>query len=46
METNAQLVAFVLTGRPGTAMAGWKDRLTEAEIVDIVAFLRTWNPIR
>ena len=33
------------TGRPGTAMAGWKDRLTEAEIADIIAFLRTWNPI-
>lgn len=45
METNAQLVEFVLTGRPGTAMAGWKGRLTEAEIADIVAFLRTWNPI-
>lgn len=43
-QTNAQLLEFIMTGRPGTAMAGWKDRLTESEIADIIAHLRTWNP--
>lgn len=43
-QTNAQLLEFILTGRPGTSMAGWKDRLTEAEIADIIAFLRLWSP--
>jgi mono/diheme cytochrome c family protein len=44
-QTNADLVKFILTGRPGTAMAGFKGRLTEAEIADIVAFLREWSPM-
>lgn len=43
-QTNAQLLEFILTGRPGTAMAGFNGRLTENEIADIIAFLRTWNP--
>ena len=43
-NTNADLVKFVLAGRTGTAMAGFKGRLTETELADIVAFLRTWQP--
>ena len=43
-NTNAALVQFVLDGRPGTAMSGFKGRLTEAEIANIIAILRTWNP--
>jgi mono/diheme cytochrome c family protein len=42
-QTNAQLVEFVLTGRPGTAMAGFKGRLEETQIADVIAFLRLWQ---
>ncbi len=41
---NADLVDFILEGRSGTAMAGFKGRLTNEEIANIVAFLRTWQP--
>jgi mono/diheme cytochrome c family protein len=44
-KTNAEMVAFLLEGRPGTAMAGWKGRLSIPELADIVAFLRTWTPM-
>jgi mono/diheme cytochrome c family protein len=43
-NTNQQLVDFVLAGRPGTAMAGFKSRLTDSEIADVIAFLRLWQP--
>ncbi len=38
------LVDFILAGREGTAMAGFDGRLTEAEIADVIAFLRLWQP--
>ena len=41
---NADLVKFVLEGRVGTAMAGFKGRLTEDEIANVVSFLRLWQP--
>lgn len=43
-NTNATLVEFVLDGRVGTAMAGWEGRMTEENIANITAFLRTWQP--
>ncbi len=43
-NTNAQLVKFVQEGRTGTGMAGFKGKLTEEELANIVAFLRTWQP--
>jgi mono/diheme cytochrome c family protein len=43
-NTTADLVAFIQQGRQGTAMAGFSTRLTEQEIADIVAHLRTWQP--
>jgi cytochrome c oxidase subunit 2 len=43
-SSNADLVAFILQGRPGTAMAAFKGRLTESEIANTVAFLRLWQP--
>ena len=43
-NTNAEMVAFIQEGRPGTAMAGFSTRLAEQEIADIVAHLRTWQP--
>ncbi len=44
MNTTADLVAFIQEGREGTTMAGFETRLTEQEIADIVAHLRTWQP--
>jgi mono/diheme cytochrome c family protein len=43
-NSNAELVAFILQGRAGTAMAGFQGRLTEDEIANVVAFLRLWQP--
>lgn len=37
------LVAFLLQGRPGTAMAGFKGRLNETQLADIIAYLRLWQ---
>jgi mono/diheme cytochrome c family protein len=42
-QSNAQLVEFILAGRPGTAMAGFQSRLSEPEIANIIALLRLWN---
>jgi len=41
---NIGLVEFIMEGRSGTAMAGFDGRLSEDEIANIVAFLRTWQP--
>ncbi len=43
-NTNADLFQFLLAGRTGTAMRGWQDRLTESQLADVIAFLRTWQP--
>jgi len=43
-HNNAELVEFILAGRPGTAMASFKGRLAETEIADVIAFLRLWQP--
>jgi mono/diheme cytochrome c family protein len=42
-QTNSELVEFIQVGRPGTAMAGFGDRLDETKIAGIVAFLRLWQ---
>jgi mono/diheme cytochrome c family protein len=42
-QTNADLVRFIQDGRPGTAMAGFRSRLSEQEIANVVAWLRTWQ---
>lgn len=39
-QTNADLVAFIQNGRPGTIMTGWADRMSEQEIANIVAWMR------
>jgi mono/diheme cytochrome c family protein len=41
---NAGIIDFLKVGRTGTAMAGFKGRLTDAELADIVTFLRSWQP--
>jgi mono/diheme cytochrome c family protein len=43
-NSNGELVEFILQGRIGTAMAGFKGRLTEDEIANVVSFLRLWQP--
>jgi mono/diheme cytochrome c family protein len=40
---DSELVDFLAIGRPGTIMAGFADRLTDQELVDIVAWLRDWQ---
>lgn len=43
-NTNSALLDFVLAGRPDTSMRGFEDRLSEAQIADLLAFLREWQP--
>lgn len=38
------LAETIIQGRPGTAMAGWK-HLSAQSVSDIVAYMRTWQPI-
>jgi cytochrome c oxidase cbb3-type subunit 3 len=42
-NTNADLFQFLLAGRAGTAMRGWDGKLTESQLADVIAFLRTWQ---
>lgn len=42
--STPELVEFIQTGRPGTAMAGFADRLLETQIADVIAFMRLWQP--
>jgi mono/diheme cytochrome c family protein len=44
MNSNAEMVDFLLKGRSGTAMAGFEGRLTESELANLTAFLRNWQP--
>ncbi len=44
INSNAKLVDFLQTGRPGTAMAGFKSRLVDTQLADVIAFLRLWQP--
>jgi len=37
------LLEFILSGRPAAGMPAWQGRLTEEEILDIVALLRQWQ---
>ena len=42
-NTNAELFAFVLVGREGTAMRSFDGVLNEAQLADVISFLRTWQ---
>ncbi len=42
-STNADVMNLILAGRVNTAMRGWSGRLTEEQIADVIAFLRTWQ---
>ncbi len=39
---DADLLAFLGAGRPGTPMAGFAGRLSDRELADVVALLRAW----
>lgn len=39
-KTDAELLATIETGRPPTAMVGWKGQLSEAEIQDVLAYVK------
>lgn len=43
-STNAELLSLLLTGRPGTAMRGFDGRLSELQLADVIALLRSWQP--
>lgn len=42
-STNADVLALTLTGRVNTAMRSFAGRLTEEQLADVIAFLRTWQ---
>jgi hypothetical protein len=41
-HTDAQLLAWVSYGIPGTAMVAWQDRLTERQRLDVIAYIKTF----
>jgi cytochrome c oxidase cbb3-type subunit 3 len=42
-NSDEDLVTFVLTGRPGTAMDGFEGILREEDVSNLIALLRTWQ---
>lgn len=42
-STNAEVLTLTLTGRANTAMRSFAGRLTEEQLADVIAFLRTWQ---
>jgi mono/diheme cytochrome c family protein len=43
-STNADLLTLLFNGRTGTAMRSFTGRLTEQQLADVIAFLRSWQP--
>jgi DMSO reductase family type II enzyme heme b subunit len=41
--TDADLHGVIADGMPGTAMPGWKDRLTQQERDDVVAYIKSFS---
>ncbi|MBI5304916.1 MAG: c-type cytochrome [Chloroflexi bacterium] len=42
-STNAEVLMLALNGRQGTAMRSFEGKLTEEQLADAIAFLRTWQ---
>ena len=42
-STNSSLLTFLLAGSPDTPMRGFDERLSEFQLADVIAFLRTWQ---
>lgn len=40
-KTDAELLATIENGRPPTAMVGWKGQLSEGEIQDVLAYVKS-----
>lgn len=40
-KTDAELLAVIENGRPPTAMVGWKGQLSDAEIQDVLAYVKS-----
>ncbi|MGH7606204.1 MAG: c-type cytochrome, partial [Gemmatimonadales bacterium] len=43
LPTNADLMRAIDEGLPGTAMPGWRDRLSGGERRDVAAYLKTFS---
>ncbi len=41
--SDAELLEFLMVGRPGTAMPGFEGSMTEEQIAYLIAFLRSWQ---
>lgn len=42
-KSDGDLIAFILAGRPGTAMDGFEGILTPEQLSNVVALIRTWQ---
>lgn len=43
---NDEFIRYTIeNGRPGRPMIGWKGKLKDQEISDVIAFLRTWQTV-
>jgi mono/diheme cytochrome c family protein len=40
-KTDAQLVDTIRNGRPPTAMEGWKGQLSDGQIQDVLAYVKS-----
>ena len=45
MASDEYLAGTIKKGRPGRPMPGWEDQLSDSQIEDIIAFLRTWQEV-
>jgi mono/diheme cytochrome c family protein len=43
-KTDAQLRKIILEGRPGTAMASFDGAFEEAQLADLIAYIRSLKP--
>ena len=45
VASDEYLAASIINGRPNTAMPGWR-QLDSQQISDLLALMRSWNPVR
>lgn len=43
-KTDAQLRKIILEGRPGTAMSSYEGAFEEAQLADLIAYIRSLEP--
>ena len=44
LPTDEDLTRVILDGMPGTAMPGWRDHFGDAEIRDLITYLKSFSP--